>query len=229
MGRTPGTMDRLLVGLVLVALAATCAEAVNIKGGKGPSSFDQALLNPNAELPEGQKAEDKEYTIQGTLRSYPKSDNCMGQTATASGSRYKVCKGAPSIEECPNDVWVKAFKCSSCMNQEKEKCSFKEKDVTVFWTVFNDQFYLRIATKADPNKHISEGKMFGGDHLPVCLSWKWDIRNVILSERVNAESCTAATPLGTDLEELGEGATTSSPDQVSEDYIHIDGSFTFQE
>merc|ERR1712070_863637 len=176
---------------------------------------DSALLNPNKMLPETPGEVEKAYTRQGVLRSF-KGDQCKGPSQTSTGSKYKACVKASSIEECPTDVWHKAFKCSSCMDEKKDQCSQKVLDVSFFWTSYNDQLYLRMKKDGVAEAQITAGKMFGKGEAG-CLSWMSDIRPAILSHKsVWGPSCAVATPLGTD---LGEA-------DVTEDFLQLDGSFT---
>ena len=89
------------------------------------------------------------------------------------------------------------------------------------------------------------GKLMGTESgVGDCLSYKWDVRPVILMQKVWTPTCSAATPLGADLSliELSETPTEKEAEKLEkqdaettaekdndknpQDSIMIDGSFT---
>merc|ERR1711865_1145964 len=202
----------------------------------------QALLDNSKKLPETQEEKDKAYTTQALLRSYA-GDTCAGASKT--GTQYKVCVNAPSLEDCPKDVWHKGFHCSTCLDEKKYKCSQQIRTVTFLWTTYNNKFYTRMDTATESSKVIVAGKLMGTESgVGDCLAYKWDVRPVILMQKVWTPTCSAATPLGADLSliELSETPTEKEAEKLEnqdaettaekdndknpQDYIMIDGSFT---
>merc|ERR1711865_913920 len=139
MGRKISPMKIASVAFVLcwawVGSELAVAADVMLLGPDGSDTEDemgQEVLNSSKMLPTAKEAENA-YTTQAILHEYPGNSVCSGNSTTSKGTRYKVCVDAPEIDECPDDVWHRAFACSSCTRPEEQSCSKQELDVTFYW------------------------------------------------------------------------------------------------
>jgi len=194
----------------VLALAVSLASA--LPDDPAGEAALQAELNSDQILPETNKQKDAAYGRKYVLTTFASGD-CSGQP-TGKPRKLEACAGSPTLQECPKQMWTKAFSC-----RRTEKLSDNVYSQYWSWGVFNDKFTLRFHTDDQAWKATDEGKVVGSPGATTCFSSINDIRHVFLLHDVNTPSCRVDTKYGTERELLKNRAGQHS-------FLRTQGSFT---